>query len=81
MQTIRMTKKTEADGSLSLHIPLGKPETQFEVVVIVQPSEPGGSLEARGWPPGDFDRTCGSINDDTFIRHPQVELPKPVTLD
>jgi hypothetical protein len=32
------------------------------------------------WPPGYFD-LAGSIDDETFIRHPQGELPKPVELD
>ena len=32
-----------------------------------------------GWPPGYFD-LAGSIDDDTFVRPPQGELPKPLDM-
>jgi len=75
METIRVLEKTGKDGALHLHIPLGKPEAEFEVVVIVQPK-----AETSSWPPGYFD-LAGSITDETFLRHPQGELPKPVDLE
>jgi hypothetical protein len=28
---------------------------------------------AHGWPPGFFAQTAGSINDPSFVRHPQGE--------
>jgi hypothetical protein len=40
MQTIRVLERTGKDGTLHLCIPLGKPEADFEVVVVVQPKEP-----------------------------------------
>jgi hypothetical protein len=52
--------------------------------VIVQPTQVPATAdtpEERGWPPGYFDRTFGSITDDTFQRAPQGDLPKPVDLD
>jgi hypothetical protein len=84
MQTIRVSEKTGKDGTLHLHIPLGKPEAEFDVVVTVQPSAPSvvaGTPEERGWPPGYFESTFGSITDETFIRPPQGELPKPLELE
>ncbi len=82
MQTIRVLEKTGKDGTLLLRIPLGKPEAEFEVVVVVQPteSEKTWTAEERGWPAGYFD-LAGSITDETFVRHPQGELPKPVDLE
>jgi len=80
MHTIRLKKKTEADGALSLRIPLDQPNTEYEVVVIAQPCPSATPPEDRGWPPGYFD-LAGSIDDDTFFRHPQGELPPPVELD
>jgi hypothetical protein len=58
MRTISMLEKTTKDGTLHLRIPLGKPETEFEVVVVVQekPAVPV-STEERGWPPGYFENT------------------------
>lgn len=51
MQTIRMLTKAGVDGSLSLNIPLDKPEARYEVVVVLQPMEDlatgRGSLEIR----------------------------------
>ena len=82
MQTIRTREKTGKDGSLHLHIPLGRPETEYEVVVVVQPAAGTGTAtpEERGWPPGYFD-LAGSIDDETFVRPPQGELPPPVNLE
>lgn len=83
MQTIHVQEKTGKDGTLLLRIPLGKPEAEFDVVVVVQPKEaPAGATaaEERGWPPGYFD-LAGSIEDETFMRHPQGELPKPIDLE
>ena len=81
MQTIRVREKTGKDGMLSLRIPLGKPEAEYEVLVVVQPTTTATTPEERGWPPGYFEKTFGSIGDETFVRPPQGELPKPVELD
>ncbi|HYV35289.1 MAG TPA: hypothetical protein VE988_06270 [Gemmataceae bacterium] len=81
MQTIRVLEKTGDDGALSLHIPLGRPGVEYEVVVVVQPHAAQATQENGGWPPGYFDKTFGAIDDDTFIRQPQGKLPPPVELD
>ena len=75
MQTIRVLEKTDKDGTLRLHIPLGKPEVECEVVLVIQSkSAPSNAAtpEELGWPPGYFD-LAGSIDDETFVRHPQGE--------
>ena len=74
METIRVLEKTGTDGTLNLRIPLGKPNVECEVVVTIQPK-----TDERGWPLDYFD-LAGSITDETFVRHPQGELPKPVDL-
>jgi hypothetical protein len=81
MQTIRVLEKTGEDGTLSLNIPLGKPNLDCEVIVVVQPCDKQSVLSGGGWPPGYFDKTFGAINDDTFVRQPQGALPPPVELD
>ena len=83
MQTLRVTERTGKDGVLHVSIPLGTPEADFEVVLVVQPKGTGPSSatpEELGWPPGYFD-LAGSIDDETFVRPPQGELPKPVELE
>jgi hypothetical protein len=74
MQTIRVLEKTGKDGILSLRIPVGMPEADCEVVVVVKPGAASEAPEHRGWPPGYFERTFGSIKDETFVRPPQ-EIP------
>ncbi len=84
MQFIHAMEKTGADGILHFHIPLGKPDAEFEVVVVVQPKETlaqAAVLAERGWPAGYFENTFGSIQDETFVRPPQGRLPKPVELE
>jgi hypothetical protein len=77
MHTIQTRERTDRDGALSLRIPLGQPDTEFEVVVVVQPKS---SAETRRLPPGYFD-LLGSVDDDTFIVHPQPPLPPPVEVE
>ena len=81
MQTVHALKKTGVDGVLHFDIPLGKPEAEFEVVVVVQPKEASTNsavLDERGWPLAYFESNFGSITDETFVRPPQGELPGPV---
>lgn len=83
MQTIRIVEKADKEGTLRLRIPLGKPEVEYEVVLVLQPKEAPcktSTPEELGWPPGYFD-LAGSIDDETFQRPPQGELPKPIDLD
>ncbi len=66
MQTIRVVEKTGKDGVLTLQIPLGRPDAQYEVVIVAQPTDAATTPEERGWPPGYFEQTFGSIDDETF---------------
>lgn len=82
MHTIRVSERTGKDGALLLRIPLDKPDAEYDVILIVQPKATSATTPPDpGWPPGYFDSTYGSIDDDTFFRHPQGELPKSVDLD
>ena len=76
MQTIQMCERTGTDGTLTVRVPLGQPDTEFDVVLVVQPKAPTG----RGWPPGYFD-LFGSVDDETFVRPPQPEMPPPVDIE
>jgi hypothetical protein len=37
MQTIQISERTSTDGTLNLRVPLGRPDTEFDVVLVVQP--------------------------------------------
>ena len=83
MHTLRVTERTGKDGVLHVRVPLGTPDADFDVVLVVQPKEAKPSPatpEELGWPPGYFD-LAGSIDDETFARPPQGDLPKPVEFD
>jgi len=73
MQMSHVREKTGRDGTLSLRIPLGVPDSEFDVVVVVQPAAFASTSVVGSWPPGYFD-LAGSIPDDTFVRPPQGGL-------
>jgi hypothetical protein len=77
MHTIQTRERTGPDGALSLRIPLGRPDTEFEVVVVLQPKP---AAETPHLPPSYYD-LLGSIDDETFFVHPQPPLPPPVELE
>jgi hypothetical protein len=52
MQTIHATQKTGTDGTLTLRVPLGLPDTEFEVVVVVQPKA-AANVAADPWAAAD----------------------------
>jgi hypothetical protein len=72
MSAIVLQSKSGPDSKLHLEVPVGQPNTEFEVEVIVRPKR-----AERSFPPGYFD-LIGSIDDETFIVHPQPPLPPPV---
>jgi hypothetical protein len=82
MQTVHVTERTGKDGVLLVRIPLGKPEADFDVVVVVRAKETAGSSAEKqnGWPEGYFE-LAGSITDDSFRRPPQGILPSPTKIE
>ena len=64
------------DGKLHLEVPVGQPDMEFEVEVVLRPKPEVG----KNWPPGYFD-LFGSIDDETFVRPPQGDLPPSVELE
>jgi len=82
MQALRISQRTGKDGVLRVNVPLGTPDADYEVVLVVQPkaTEPTNPFEERRRPPRHFD-LAGSINDPTFMRPPQGELPRAVEFD
>jgi hypothetical protein len=85
MRVIQMAAKADADGVLRLTIPVGAANGEFEVAVVVSPRpapEPGAKTpEELVWPPGFFEKTFGSIQDEAFRRYPQGEYEKREPLD
>ena len=73
MKSIHTQSRTGADGTLSLSLPCGMPDTEVDVLVVVQPSGRNG-LQPIG-DPDEWKRrlreTAGSIQDPSFVRHDQ----------
>ncbi|AFZ28461.1 hypothetical protein Cylst_6716 (plasmid) [Cylindrospermum stagnale PCC 7417] len=70
MQSIKIRQYIGQDGILHLEIPVGLQDKEIEVMVIYQPIEaatPTKTPEELGWPPGFFERTYGSCQDDPIV--------------
>jgi hypothetical protein len=75
MRITHVTKKADADGVLHLDIPVGAPDAEYEITVVVQRKlimAAGRPLtkEDREWPPGYFGEMT-RIDDDSFF--PEVK--------
>jgi hypothetical protein len=71
---IQVESRIKANGILELCVPTGLPESDVEVVIVVQPipdADEKKSPEELGWPPEFFERTVGSLADDPIQRWPQ----------
>jgi hypothetical protein len=75
MTSIVLNSTSGPDGKLHLEVPVGQPDTEFEVTVTARPKPAGIEL------PPDYFKLIGSIDDETFVRPPQGELPPPVELE
>jgi hypothetical protein len=70
MYSIKLTKRVGEDGVLHLDIPVGITDKEVEIMVIYQPIETPKQqkkTEELGWPPGFFERTYGSCQDDPIV--------------
>ena len=78
MQSITLHSHVGEDGILHLDIPVGLTDAELEVTVTVQPVS---TPEGKGWPPGFFEETFGSLRDELLEREPQGELQEREPLD
>jgi hypothetical protein len=86
MHIVRLFATSGPDGVLHLSVPVGA-AGEFEVAIVVAPKPPATgptppkTPEELGWPPGYFEKTFGSIQDEAFKRYPQGEFEKREPLD
>jgi len=73
MVTISAKGRVKDDGTLDLHVTTGLPETDVEVLLVLEPmvlkSEKVASREG-GWPEGYFERTFGSFRESPLTYEP-----------
>ncbi len=67
MQTITLQVHAGADGVLKLEVPVGIADVDYDVVVVCTPRA-GNSVA-----PKTLAQLIGTIDDPTFVRHPQGE--------
>jgi hypothetical protein len=70
MKTLRKVVQSDSNATVRIDVPVSSSLRQFEVVVVWQEVE--AEVERR-WPQGWIEATAGSIDDPTFVRHPQGE--------
>jgi hypothetical protein len=76
MKTIETTQTAGPDKLLHVTIPVDEANRPYRVVIVLVPESDNArppKCDKNGWPEGYFESTYGSIQDETFIRHPQGE--------
>ncbi len=84
MQNITLRYYVGEDRILHLDIPVGLTDGELEVTVSVQPVHSPSEVDSpqgKGWSPGFFERTFGSLRDEPLEREPQGELQEREPLD
>jgi hypothetical protein len=70
MQSITFNSQIGKDGILHLDLPVGLSDIELKITVTVEPVTPNLETETsqgKGWPPGFFEETFGSLKDDPLI--------------
>ena len=82
MVSFSLKTRVKPDGSLQVAIPTGLPETDVDVLVVVQPlpAGRGGSATGNSWPHGFFEETFGCLNEDPLVRGAQLQSEAPEKL-
>ena len=76
MQSIMLSSRVGQDGVLKLSVPVGLPDMEMEVMIIIQPvtqPRPSELPDDLGWPPAFFESTFGCLRDEPLVREPQGE--------
>jgi len=66
MQSLNLHTHIGKDGILKVEMPAKFRDSEVDVVLVVNPAKPSNkskTKKAKGWPPGFFERTFGSIPD------------------
>ena len=80
MITFPKKTRTDKDGMLSLAIATGLPDSEVEVVVVVEAAQ-GTAAPPDEWPEGYCAETFGSLRDAGLERPPQGDLSERLVLD
>jgi hypothetical protein len=76
MVTISAKGRVKDDGTLDLHVATGLPETDVEVLLVLEPLVFKNDEAARGtgWPDHYFEKTFGSLRDNPIVYEPPPDF-------
>jgi len=76
MTSISVKTRVKPDGTLEVAVPTGLPESDVDVLLVIQPLDTGSAnaRSAHSWPAGFFDDTFASLGDNELARPPQLPL-------
>lgn len=63
MKTMTLRARSNRDGMVQLEVPTNLPESEIEIVLVMQPIETA-AVDAMGYPIGYFEETYGSFADE-----------------
>jgi hypothetical protein len=70
MLTIAAKGRITRDGTLDLHVPTGLPETDVEVLLVLEPL----ASSKPAWPEGFLERTFASLRDNPIACAPPPQF-------
>lgn len=73
MKTIETVQTAGSDKLLHVTIPVEEANRPYRMVIVLVPESKSAQSGTDGWPPGYWASVFGSIQDESFIRHPQGE--------
>ena len=77
MESLRIRSRIGKDRLLKIHLPQAKEGTEFDIIVIYEIAVPKEATATETTMKlSDF---YGCFQDETFIRHPQLEQPERET--
>ncbi len=77
MVTIPVKGRVKRDGTLDLHVSTGLPETDVDVLLVLEPVAPklDQAVTIEGaWPGEYFETTFGSLRDNPLAQEPPPAL-------
>jgi len=75
MVSFSLKTRVKPDGELKVAIPTGLPETDVDVLLVIQPLPAGreGDGTGKSWPDGFFEETDGCLAEAPLVRGTQLE--------
>jgi hypothetical protein len=64
LRSIQIFQRSGDDGNLTIRIPVGEPDVEYDVLVMLRAKKPAGT--AADWPPGFFGEDAPTVDNSTI---------------